>query len=78
MAAVATRDTSMSTLANIVTWLDSKPVTNYHWVCPEWVTVLNRVTHGHHVTHTNIKILEISTINYSINMAPIDDALAAL
>jgi hypothetical protein len=41
-------------------------------------TVLNRVTHGHYVTHTNIKILEISTINYSINMAPIDDALAAL
>jgi hypothetical protein len=40
--------------------------------------VLNHVTHGHHVTHTNIKFLEISTINYSINMAPIDDALAAL
>jgi hypothetical protein len=34
--------------------------------------------HGHHVMHTNIKFLEISTINYSINMAPIDDALAAL
>jgi hypothetical protein len=41
-------------------------------------TVLYRLTHGHHVTHTNIKFHQTSTINYSTNMALIDDALAAL
>jgi hypothetical protein len=44
----------------------------------EGITVLYRLTHGHHVTHTNTKSLQTSTINYSINMAPIDDAQAAL
>jgi hypothetical protein len=40
-------------------------------------TVFHRLTHSHHVTHTNLKFLQTSTINYSINMAAIDDVLAA-
>ena len=43
-----------------------------------WGTVLYRLTHGHHVTHTNIKFHQTLTINYSTNMALINDALAAL
>jgi hypothetical protein len=41
-------------------------------------TVFYRVTHDPLVTHSNTKILQISTINNSVNMAPIDDALAVL
>jgi hypothetical protein len=44
----------------------------------EGITVLYRLTHGHHVTHTNTKSLQTSPINYSINIAPIHDAQAAL